>query len=1287
MKKLPKEGRSQEVGRLAGRALGTKLPHAWIEKELDGDTDFGLDYLIQLKSGSSEVSNSFYLQLKGTTSPNYSSSKDYITYDFKVETLRYYQRLEPLVMVAVVDLKGHENELWQCPIYYKWLDEEWFEKHEGKLLQNKTISVALSAQDLITPSLDIYNFYNERISKKFALNKLDKAIANHSDDPLKSIDLIGKRIVDKPILLKSIEEESDLPWIHTPEGSIANELKQSHEGLTSNRLSISKAKIEGLLERTDISNHEMAEIYYQQAKIYSLEGMDEKATHSYEQAYQTDKKTRYKIAYFESLVRAVIDSGKAMPKFEHELSATNYEECIVKAKYLALTGHGTKAYELLKTNHPDNVSGHMLILSIIKDEEQLHKLIQDNEKTDFQNDREAFIYYAVSARSIFNKASENEYLRGQVVPVQGRRNYDLALMKKAFVFIEKAWDLACKLGYPSDVTILFDVGVLVYGYFNRTDELLVHFRSIIKERPYHPELIRYLSRLEFNDGKYSEVVDLITRLDELNPEDASLLILSKFNLKKTSDVLSLVQKHEEVLLKNTDVQTLTIFCVAAEIAKKQLNPKLSEHFLNTVKGFDEGEALLAIHNFVTKANENSENTPKFAQELYDTYKKLGRPLVIAEQLFRFLDSGKYESALQIIELSNQIIDVRELLQEDYLHLANAFIEVKDWQNAEQIAVTNINKKIDVANWYVIKAAALHHQGRYGESCDALKEAISNGDISIQNKNFFIQISFMFNLYDQVEEMVKELLSSEYDREKKIYYLNILISIYSADSSYKEQLSSAVDLLGETVDPQNLNEEGMYLQYFLILPVSENDESKVDDFRKRLAAYTKEFPDSPVLRSVSIDTESGAEGLLASLNKITGVSDEQVTQWKKNKNDIRSGKLPVPFCVRELFLRDTNDIYSTWALSLHMPSDELEYKIKHAPQLDNNDFKSNVQSNNKVFIEETSLLALNELGLLDDLLKILPSFYLLDSVFHKLARSSHPISGSIYTQIPKSIINSIQNYRVKLVVLDDSEDSLLESYLEFIKQGDYFLITEDLYLTNFLSLAAKRNISSGNIFNVIEFLNHKTVLSDVEKFTLISKACTLGLFEPNMKLTLLYSICKHFLNVIGGIDYRDTEFKSIFDKLFDKNRSIVFSVKLFFQIVDPALIGFQLESKTLLSLIQGFLLRFNYKSMESFLAFWFLVMLTRTELKIKNELSPVSGEHLVLWDIFREMLFTIKNREVCFHDIISLVLQELFKLDEHIQNDVYHKVLACFVPMSSDFNDFKKMYEEKLISKRLEGTLI
>ena len=59
--RLPKEGESQEIGKLAGRAFGSKLPRAWTEVALDGDSDFGIDYLVQVKNPNGFMYVNFFV--------------------------------------------------------------------------------------------------------------------------------------------------------------------------------------------------------------------------------------------------------------------------------------------------------------------------------------------------------------------------------------------------------------------------------------------------------------------------------------------------------------------------------------------------------------------------------------------------------------------------------------------------------------------------------------------------------------------------------------------------------------------------------------------------------------------------------------------------------------------------------------------------------------------------------------------------------------------------------------------------------------------------------------------------------------------------------------------------------------------------------------------------------------------------------------------------------------------------------------------------------------------------
>lgn len=102
MTDLPKEGVSQEIGRKASRALLPNLPINWLETDLSGDTVFGIDNNIQLKSESDQLHHSFYLQLKGTTNPSYIEDGKYISHILSVSTLNFYRLQEPCVMVAVV---------------------------------------------------------------------------------------------------------------------------------------------------------------------------------------------------------------------------------------------------------------------------------------------------------------------------------------------------------------------------------------------------------------------------------------------------------------------------------------------------------------------------------------------------------------------------------------------------------------------------------------------------------------------------------------------------------------------------------------------------------------------------------------------------------------------------------------------------------------------------------------------------------------------------------------------------------------------------------------------------------------------------------------------------------------------------------------------------------------------------------------------------------------------------------------------------------------------------------
>jgi len=107
MKQYPEESNSQNIGRRAVKLFTKIIPPNWIEKELDGDSDYGLDFMVQYKDNqTNSIKYKFNVQLKGTENSN-KISEDEIKIQVKTSTLNYYKNME-LVLFVICDLNKDE---------------------------------------------------------------------------------------------------------------------------------------------------------------------------------------------------------------------------------------------------------------------------------------------------------------------------------------------------------------------------------------------------------------------------------------------------------------------------------------------------------------------------------------------------------------------------------------------------------------------------------------------------------------------------------------------------------------------------------------------------------------------------------------------------------------------------------------------------------------------------------------------------------------------------------------------------------------------------------------------------------------------------------------------------------------------------------------------------------------------------------------------------------------------------------------------------------------------------
>jgi len=1221
MYELPKDGRSQEIGRLAGRALGIKLPKAWIEKELDGDSDFGLDYFMQLKSQGNEVAFSFYLQLKGTTVPSYSSDKTFVSFDFKVATLNYYHQQEPLVMVAIVDLTGDEDKLWECPIYYVWLDDEWFSKNKEKLETNKTISIRIPTIQSLDPSLDIYDFYAKRLDEKLAVSELKKEINSHSGDVVKSIGSLTEAISEKPIFLKTAENCGDEPWIENPKGEVPTLLKSCSDSLNTNQIGKAKEILDKLeIISSDFSPHELAEFFYQQAMYLSVLGLYSEANKSYQSSTDHSQKDRYKLGFIESKFKLdVLPNDNELVLLSEELPIHDYRNTIVKAKCLALLGKTEDALGILKTHFPEKVVGQLVILTIAKNEEGIDSVITEIENKPLDNDRENYTFHSFAARRSYIKANSAGVTYEKVLPIQGQVSLNIDCMKTALIHIEKAWQYARKIGYPADITILFDMSSLIFSYFNKLDELFYHYDEILQERPNNSDLIQYYSRLLFNNGQYEKTLNLIERIKpDLNGDDCGLLIISNYHLNRTRIALELVKTYEAKILGDKPENISLIFCLSAEMANDLLEEKLADRYVKIVEGFDDGKAILAISSFVKNANETPKDRDNHINKLHEEYLQLNKPTSIAEQLCGVLNPTKKGESILLIELANDILSAHEIFEKDYFRLAQAYITNGDYSSAISLAEKHIDKGIFDPYWQIIQTVCLENLGKPGLAHDVIKKAIEDNQFSNEYLKHYVHICLQLGLLENVETALIDLFNSECQREEKLSYLSNLISIYSSNEGKETKLSNAIRRFGKLVKQDDCIEEGQFLMFSLTSPKND-DADEVKEFQARLSRYIKNFPDSPILKQGNIEMNNGPEAMIDSLNKMTGITEEQIEKWEQNKLKIRSGSLPVPFFMLERFLSDTRDIFTSWVLSINASDEHLEFMINQAPQLNQNQFSEIFCENTPVVIEDTTLLILNELDLLDAFLEATTEFYLLDSTFERLTKNQHPLAGSIHCYIPQKILDTINKHKTKFVLFSSGDLTPLEAYKEVLSEHKAILLIDDVHLLRLISLKKESSVTSGNSFNIIEYLSEEESISIDEKYKLVTQLCSLGIYQPNMNLKLLTDTMSHFINVVDGIDYAKTEFEVVFDKIFSASRDSAEAIDLFFRTISFAIenSNLQLQSKTLIALFKGLLNKHSYKELGDFTAFLFVYLCMVTRINIESPGLSTSSKHVALWEVYRK----------------------------------------------------------------------
>ncbi|WP_348727766.1 DUF4365 domain-containing protein [Rheinheimera texasensis] len=1287
MNQLPTESSSQEIGRLAERSLLSQIPVSWIHTPASGDTDFGIDYLMQIKNTNDEVSFNFYLQLKGTMNPVYSADKKFITVDIKLSTIMYYRATEPAVILAMVDLKDHGGAWYKCPIYYLILEDAFFLELAGKEGQN-TVSVKIPTNNLVTSTLDLFGYFQNRFTEQLAVSGLKKQLSDINMPLTPAIDMITRGLEQKPIYLDSMANPIDAPWVHSPEGSNAAALENSWNLLSSNKIVLADHALSLISQQlSGLTSNECAEYHFQMARLLSYQGNQDGAKTHYLHAHQACERQRYKLAYLESL----FDNEEELPPeiLQYIIDASDtqsYQSCFLKAKCMALLGQVDDALTLMETQYSERIAGRLVILCVGERFLDADALLAKADQLSFHNIHDEYIFHVVAARRLYFVHFAEDTSEMLLVPVHGLATYNASKMNRAMTHISRAWALSLELPHLPNIDQLITVSLPVCGYFDRLSELAQHIEPFYRERSKDQALTRNYSRVLWHLNRFADVINVIQRLIAPDGFDLYLLIISTYMMGRKKDALKLLMSSEDKLFDLSNPSALSAVAMGVQWASELLEHKVARRYSALLESSEEGRTCLAILECEKLCKDNPAQRKEHLLHLHNVYCSTGKPLPIAQCLLENLDAQDEESANIIISLSDFILLHKELSPEHYLTRAHSFLTTKDWESAEGIATKKVGTGDNGITWSLILAASLKAQGRLGESLSVLKKDLELVQLSSEALQFYIEISMSLGLLEDVIGEIKTLYAKATTRQLRVEVLSRLLMVYVQSKAYREDLKFALAEYGRLVDQNSMREEGSFLMLSLTVSSCHLDTAETKaEFQARLRTYTEQFPDSPILWKKMLHVDVTPEELLRQLQQISGTTDDQIRQSEINTQAIRDGSLLAPFVVRTRLMLGIKDIFALWHKAQTTPAENLEFKIKHAPQLTWVSFEQQTRVGLHLLFDETSLLILYEIGALDAALIATDRCYILQSTFNAI-RDAHNIwEGSWSTIEAEDILKSLHAILPKITIIEPttglSNALAFDLYADAVKQTGAMFICDDQNLVWAVS-HLHGSVPSGNSVNVIEYLYRKGQIDGVVQAQLIGMYSQLpAIIGINIRIDYAATILEHCLPQRVYVDFTGTPFGHLFNKIILGNGSDNEIVIIVLKILQAAQLIRPIDPIVVLDILEATQQYYQKLTVPEIVGRWFLYQCINTPAS-SSVLYIRDDNKRAIWLAYSQMMNKYTNSIVSDIDLLIPILQSLRNFAPDVRNNTYSALESCIAFDGTLLQTMRFILDQLEVDRRL-----
>jgi hypothetical protein len=401
---------------------------------------------------------------------------------------------------------------------------------------------------------------------------------------------------------------------------------------------------------------------------------------------------------------------------------------------------------------------------------QIDKAFSEQELTH----RQELSLRSLKARSYFNLGFTNTP-EDTTIPFSGTQDMNPEILKKAWIELLSAWELADQLGYPPDVETMIDMFSILGMYFSEPDIVKKHLIKLAEIRPAVQIIQEGLLQVAMHLDDRATVERQLSKLPKtLKTTINKIIFASRENNK--SEVVNLTNEILDDLIKEKPTNYDTVVAIAAESANDLLMFNDRDRFLKELQTFPDSKALMAVYDFIVQVNQESLKRPKAVEKLYEVYKEGHKHDQILAQLFDNLNPHKGDTAQKIIEISDDIISDRDLLDSEYITLCQAKATVHDWQGVLETSRRAQIRFSTNPRFKAFEALALDEIGETGKSIELLEEVAEGKKHDPLAFEIYINISARCGLVEKAKTLVSRLLEKTTHQKQKLHLLRMMFNI-------------------------------------------------------------------------------------------------------------------------------------------------------------------------------------------------------------------------------------------------------------------------------------------------------------------------------------------------------------------------------------------------------------------------------------------------------------------------------------------------------------------------------